>query len=71
MAKKPKAIKCEKCGLEFTDSELSEEHKNKGFIYKDKLLCEDCLIMIGGDPRTTQTLWGFRNDQNKTQRHDW
>ena len=71
MAKKPKAVKCEKCDLEFPESELSEEHKNKAFIWDGKILCKDCLVMMGGDPSTASTLWDFQSNQNKAKPHDW
>lgn len=71
MAKKPKSVKCEKCNLEFPESVLSEEHKNKAFVWKDKILCEDCLVMMGGDPSTTTDWWSFQKDKNKAKPHDW
>lgn len=70
MAKKPKTVKCEKCNLEFTDSELDEEHKNKAFVWDDKIVCKDCLVMMGGDPATADA-WSFQKDPNKAKRHDW
>ncbi len=57
MAKKPKAVKCAMCNLEFPESELSEEHKNKAFFWDNKILCKDCLVMNGGDPATVSTYW--------------
>lgn len=71
MAKKPKPVKCEKCNLEFPESTLSEEHKNKAFVWKDKILCEDCLVMMGGDPGSATDWWAFQKDQNKAKPHDW
>jgi hypothetical protein len=70
MAKKPRVVKCEKCDLEFPESELSEEHKNKAFIWKGKVLCENCLIRLGGDP-TVVPEWLFQKDPNKSKTHDW
>jgi NAD-dependent SIR2 family protein deacetylase len=70
MANKLKSVKCEKCGLEFPESTMSENHKDKAFIWKDKLLCEDCLVMMGGDPRTVETLWSFQKE-DKAKPHDW
>jgi NAD-dependent SIR2 family protein deacetylase len=64
MAKKPRTVKCEKCGLEFPESEMSEEHKNKAFI------CDNCLNMMGGDPRMADTLWSLQKEQ-KAKPHDW
>ncbi len=71
MAKKPKATKCEKCDLEFPESELSEEHKNKAFVWDGKILCKDCLIMGGGDPNTAVTWWDFQKNREKAKPHDW
>ncbi len=71
MAKKPKSVKCEKCGLEFPGSQLSEEHKDKAFVWKDKILCEDCLVMMGGDPGTAPDWWSFQKDKDKAKPHDW
>ena len=71
MAKKPKAVKCEKCNLEFPQSEMSEEHKNKAFVWNGKILCADCLVMMGGTPGSAQPLWSFQKDQNKAKPHDW
>jgi len=65
MAKKSKAIKCEKCDLEFPESELSEKHKNKAFVWDGKVLCKDCLVMMGGDPYAASTLWDFKQSQDK------
>ena len=70
MVKKPRTVKCEKCDLEFPESELSEEHKNKAFIWQGKVLCEDCLVRLGGDP-TVAPEWLFQKDPNKAKPHDW
>jgi NAD-dependent SIR2 family protein deacetylase len=64
MANKLRTVKCEKCGLEFPESEMSEEHKNKAFI------CVNCLNMVGGDPRIADTLWSLQKEQ-KAKPHDW
>ncbi len=69
MAKKPKAMKCEKCSIEFPESEISEEHKDRAFVWDDQLLCKDCLIMMGGDPSMAQDLWSFNKSQ-KFKPHD-
>jgi len=71
MAKKAKVVKCEKCNLEFPESAMSEEHKNKAFVWNGKILCEDCLIMMGGTPGITSSLWDFSKDQDKAKPHDW
>jgi hypothetical protein len=70
MAKKNQPIKCAKCNLEFPDSVLSEEHKNKAFVWDDIVLCKDCLVMMGGNPATASTLWGTQK-QTKAKPHDW
>jgi hypothetical protein len=49
MAKKEKAVSCSKCGLEFPDSMLSTKHQHKLFVWDNKILCKDCLLMMGGD----------------------
>ena len=70
MVKKQKGVKCEKCNLEFSESELSEEHKDKAFVWDGKILCKDCLAMLGGNESTALTLWDFQKEQ-KAKRHDW
>ncbi len=70
MAKKNQPIKCAKCGLEFPDSVLSEEHKDKAFIWDDTVLCKDCLVMMGAPANTASTLWDFQK-QKKAKPHDW
>jgi Pyruvate/2-oxoacid:ferredoxin oxidoreductase delta subunit len=69
--KKLESVKCEKCGLEFPESTMSEEHKNKAFVWDDKILCEGCLVMMGGYPGTAQVWEPLHNDQNKAKQHDW
>lgn len=64
-------LKCTKCDLEFPESELSEEHKNKAFIFDDKILCKDCLVMMGGDPNVAQAYSSYRHSQEKAKPHDW
>jgi len=71
MTKKNEPIKCEKCGLEFPDSVLSEEHKNKAFIWDDKILCKDCLILAGGNPVVANNLWDYNYNEEKAKHHDW
>ena len=71
MAKKVKGAKCAKCNLEFPESEISEEHKNKAFMWDDQILCKDCLVMMGGDPSVAQDWWSFQKDTNKAKPHDW
>lgn len=50
MAKAEKAVSCSKCGLEFPKSMLSEEHQHRLFVWENKVLCKDCLMMMGVDP---------------------
>ena len=69
--KKAKNLKCAKCDLEFPESEASEAHKNKAFVWEGKILCEDCLVMMGGSPGLAPTWWDFNKDQNKAKPHDW
>ena len=71
MAKKKGTIKCAKCNLEFPDSVLSEEHKDKAFVWDNSVLCKDCLVMMGGNPNTISTLWDFQNKPEKAKPHDW
>ena len=38
-----KVVKCEKCDREFKEEEV-HEHPGGVRIYKDKIMCEDCLV---------------------------
>lgn len=49
MARKQKAIACAKCGVEFPNSMLSKEHQHKLFVWDEKVMCKDCLLMMGVD----------------------
>lgn len=40
------AVKCEKCDREFSDDK-SHEYPGKVYIYKNKIMCEDCLVDMG------------------------
>ena len=71
MEKEIRSLKCDKCGLEFPESELSEEHKDRAFVWDSELLCKDCLMMMGGDPLTAHTWWDQQHDVNKAKKHDW
>ena len=53
------------------EPKVSEEHKNKAFVWEGKVLCEDCLIMQGGTPGNAISFWDFQKDQNKAKPHDW
>jgi hypothetical protein len=64
MAKQAKQpIKCAQCDLEFPDSELSEEHKHKAFVWKGKVMCEDCLFKMGISPSDVMTCGAFLDSQ--------
>ena len=36
-------VKCEKCGRDFPDDKAIE-YPGKVYVYKGKIMCEDCLI---------------------------
>jgi hypothetical protein len=42
-------VKCEKCGCEFSDDEAME-YPGKVYVYRGKVICEDCLIAMGVSP---------------------
>jgi hypothetical protein len=64
MARKAnKPIKCAQCDVEFAHSELSEEHKNKAFLWKGKWMCEDCLLKMGVNQEDTMTYAAFIDSQ--------
>lgn len=69
--KKYKDVRCAKCNLEFPESVMSEDHKNKAFIWEGKVLCPDCLMMQGGNPGTATTWWDFEKDPSHAKPHDW
>jgi hypothetical protein len=69
--KKQRPTKCAQCDLEFPQSPASEDFKDKAFLYKGKIVCEDCLVMMGGTPGNEQIWWDFSKDQNKSKPHDW
>ena len=66
-AKMPKRanepIKCAQCDLEFSESELSEKHKNKAFLWKGKWMCEECLIKMGVSQEDAMTYAAFIDSQ--------
>ncbi|MFC1988579.1 hypothetical protein ACFLVJ_01940 [Chloroflexota bacterium] len=39
-------VKCKDCGREF--SEQPTEHPGKVYVHKDEVMCEECLMMMGG-----------------------
>jgi hypothetical protein len=64
MAKKEKQpVKCTSCDLEFSDSELSEGHKNKAFVFKGKVMCDNCLYKMGVNPEDAMTYAAFLDSQ--------
>ena len=71
MAKKLKNVKCEECGIEFSESDLFDEHVGKAFVQDDKIFCKDCLFMQGGSISTAQTYLSYQNDKGSTKPHDW
>jgi hypothetical protein len=68
--KKQESVKCAKCGLELPASTLSPDQNEAFYIWDDKILCKDCLVMSGGYPGSTQ-VWEFPKDRNKADSHDW
>lgn len=69
--KKLESVKCKKCGLEFPESTIFEEHKNRPYVWDDEILCKDCLVMSGGNPVTAQFWEPLHNNQDKAKQHDW
>jgi Pyruvate/2-oxoacid:ferredoxin oxidoreductase delta subunit len=68
--KKQESVKCAKCGLEFPESTLSSDQNEAFYVWDDKILCKDCLVMYGGVPGSSQ-IWEFPNDPSKTKSFDW
>jgi formylmethanofuran dehydrogenase subunit E len=63
-AKKTKEpIKCAQCDLEFSESELSEEHKNKAFVFNGKVMCDECLYKMGVNTSDVMTYEAFIHSQ--------
>jgi hypothetical protein len=46
------------------------EHQNVLFVWDDKILCKDCLVMSGGNPANAQIRESFHNDDGKSKPHD-
>ena len=69
--KKYHSVRCEKCGVEFPDAATLLEHQNVLFVWDDKILCKDCLVMSGGNPANAQIRESFLNDDSKSKPHDW
>jgi hypothetical protein len=68
--KKYHSMRCEKCGVEFPDAATLLEHQNVLFVWDDKILCKDCLVMSGGNPANAQIRESFHNDDSKSKPHD-
>ena len=77
MAKKQKSgkerepVKCAQCDLEFPESELSEEHKHRAFVWKGKVMCEDCLFKMGVSAGEAQTYQAFMGSQQSQKPPDY
>ena len=67
---KQESVKCTKCGLEFPESTLSADRNEAFYIWDDKILCKDCLVMSGGFPGSAQ-IWEFPKDPDKNKPRDW
>lgn len=77
MAKKQKtgkgkeSVKCAQCDLEFSESELSEKHKSKAFVWNGKVMCEDCLFKMGVSAAEAQTYEAFIDSQQPKKPADY
>ena len=71
MVKKAKVVKCSKCGHEFTEEELFDEHADRAFVEGNKILCKDCLVMMGGNTAVAKTYLTYQNNQGTAKPHDW
>ena len=71
MAKKSQSIRCSRCNLEFSEEELFDEHADKAFVEGNKILCKDCLVMLGGNPTVAKTYLAYQNDRGTNKPHDW
>jgi len=69
MAEKNKPIKCSKCGHEFNEEELFDEHM--AYVHNSRILCKDCLVTLGDNMETAKTYLEYQNDQRTTKPHDW
>ena len=63
--KEKQPIKCAKCNLEFSESELSDEHVHKAFVFQGKVMCETCLFKMGTNPQEAQAWGAFIASQNQ------
>ena len=53
-----KSVKCDKCDQEFTPEEAIE-NPTRLYVYKGKVLCENCLIDMGVSPESTESYWTY------------
>ena len=51
-------MKCEKC-----DREFKEDESEKAFVWADKVMCEECLFRMGGNPEDAMTWAAFMHSQ--------
>jgi hypothetical protein len=68
MLKKTKPVKCSKCNVEFSESELFDEHSEKAYVLGDKIFCKDCLQ---GNWKQAQTYLEHQNSQGTHKPHEW
>ncbi|MDD5190336.1 MAG: hypothetical protein PHE50_04765 [Dehalococcoidales bacterium] len=66
--KEKQPIKCSKCNIEFSDTELAEKHTHKAFVWHGKVFCESCLTMMGS-PQEAQAWTAFSATQD-SKMHD-
>ncbi|MBI4267689.1 MAG: hypothetical protein HY662_02775 [Chloroflexi bacterium] len=60
-------VKCDKCDREFKEEE-AHEHPGKVRVYRNKVMCEDCLIDLGVTPDEAEPYWTYirtRTDFNR------
>lgn len=70
-AKAKGPVKCAQCDLEFSESELSEKHKNKAFVYNGQVMCADCLFKMGVSAAEAQTYEAFVASQQPRKPVDY
>ena len=56
-------MKCEKC-----DREFKEDEKDKAFVWKDQVVCEECLFRAGGTHTDAMTWTAFVHSQRDEQK---
>jgi len=70
-ARSKSPVKCAKCDLEFSESELSEKHKNKAFVWNGKVMCDGCLFKMGVSVAEAQTYDSFVGSQKPRKPIDY